>query len=416
MARQYVNLAEIYGAVDRDNALAQQRQYQDYQMQRQMKEDQRNDALRGAYKIKPDGSLDEEGSINNLYTIDPMSAIKLKSELTNQKASANKAQKESFKLDLENKAATAKYLRDAGAGVRDQASYEAWKQEAAALGAEFVKALPNEYVPDVVKQQLYTADKFLEANTPKYERVDLGGKVQVIDVNPNTNPSIKGMNLAKTATPEALMTDKRTREEGALNRGVTIRGQNMTDARSREANASGGKPPAGYRWAADGNLEAIKGGPGDKTINPTETQGKAALFSSRALEADKILRSVEGKYSPLGLNAKTTVEGIPGLASASNAMLSPEAQKADQAQRDFINAVLRQESGAAIGASEFDNARKQYFPQPGDSKEVIKQKSVNRQTAIRGLNTMAGPLGKRGGATGDFEAPSGGVVDFGSLK
>jgi len=36
--------------------------------------------------------------------------------------------------------------------------------------------------------------------------------------------------------------------------------------------------------------------------------------------------------------------------------------------------VLRKESGAAIAASEFDNAEKQYFPQPGDSDQVISQK------------------------------------------
>ena len=67
-------------------------------------------------------------------------------------------------------------------------------------------------------------------------------------------------------------------------------------------------------------------------------------------------------------------------------MLSDNNKKAEQAQRDFVNAVLRRESGAVIAESEFANAQKQYFPQPGDSAAVEKlQKARNRQIAIQGL-------------------------------
>lgn len=128
---------------------------------------------------------------------------------------------------------------------------------------------------------------------------------------------------------------------------------------------------------------------------PTEFQGKSAAFGARADEADKILSGLSGKYSPSAINSKTSVENTPLiggiLGSAANRFaLSENDQKAEQAQRDFINAVLRQESGAAIGASEFDNARKQYFPQPGDGKGVIEQKNKNRKLAIQGLKTNAG--------------------------
>ena len=61
--------------------------------------------------------------------------------------------------------------------------------------------------------------------------------------------------MDKTATPDALMTDARTRAEGAANRAVSIRGQDLSN--------SGSKAPAGYRFNADGNLEAIPGGPAD---------------------------------------------------------------------------------------------------------------------------------------------------------
>lgn len=45
-------------------------------------------------------------------------------------------------------------------------------------------------------------------------------------------------------------------------------------------------------------------------------------------------------------------------------MKSDDRQQFEQAQRNFINSVLRQESGAAIADSEFENAKKQYFPMP----------------------------------------------------
>jgi len=125
---------------------------------------------------------------------------------------------------------------------------------------------------------------------------------------------------------------------------------------------------------------------GKSTEKPmTEGQAKANLFGTRMQEADKILSDLTGKYSPAMLNAKMTAEGAPMvgglLGFAANSMSPPELQMAEQAQRDFINAVLRRESGAVISDGEFANAKKQYFPQPGDAMEVIAQKAANRRRA-----------------------------------
>lgn len=77
---------------------------------------------------------------------------------------------------------------------------------------------------------------------------------------------------------------------------------------------------------------------------------------------------------------------------AANALVaSPEQQQVEQAQRNFVNALLRKESGAAISPGEFDNARRQYFAQPGDSPQVLEQKRANRETAINALRVQAGP-------------------------
>lgn len=127
----------------------------------------------------------------------------------------------------------------------------------------------------------------------------------------------------------------------------------------------------------------------------TEFQGKSGAFGLRATEADKIITGLGDTYSPARVNAKLSAQDLPLVGGISgffaNNLLSEGDQKAEQAQRDFVNAILRQESGAAIGESEFLNARRQYFPQPGDSPAVILQKARNRQIAIQGLNQNAGP-------------------------
>jgi hypothetical protein len=227
---------------------------------------------------------------------------------------------------------------------------------------------------------------------PNMKLQDLGGSVQAIDENALPNGQVFG----KTMTPGEVASNS----VAWANNKATLRGQDLTDARAREQ-AQQGKVPAGYRpTAADpAALEFIPGGPADpnaaKRAAPTEFQGKAMMFGARAQASDKILNQIGANYSPAGVNAKMGVESVPmlgqGLGAVANVALSDNSQKAEQAQRDFVNAVMRLESGAAINQGEFDNARKQYFPQPGDSPAVIAQKAQNRQMAIRGLLANARP-------------------------
>ena len=119
----------------------------------------------------------------------------------------------------------------------------------------------------------------------------------------------------------------------------------------------------------------------------TEFQGKAALYGTRSAQSDKVLKALEDKVWTPGL-AMGQATGAVG-----NALMSSEQQRVSQAQRDFVNAVLRQESGAVISDQEFANAKQQYFPQPGDSPQVRAQKRSNRQLAIQGFARMSGPKG-----------------------
>lgn len=133
---------------------------------------------------------------------------------------------------------------------------------------------------------------------------------------------------------------------------------------------------------------------------PTEGQGKAVLFGARMQSSNQTLEELAKQGYQTPSYAKSAAESVPlvggmlGRAVSSTPIVSQQEQRLEQAQRDFINAVLRRESGAVIAPSEFDNAQKQYFPQFGDSPEVIAQKQRNRETALRGIQYEAGPHAK----------------------
>jgi hypothetical protein len=152
----------------------------------------------------------------------------------------------------------------------------------------------------------------------------------------------------------------------------------------------------------------VRFGPKSTAENLTEAQGKATGFALRAKEASDILDIVgkDGKVQPGML--KRVGEAVPlvgeGLGTMLNVTQTPQQQQVEQAQRSFVNAILRQESGAAINESEFNNAKKQYFPQPGDSKEVIDQKRLNRETAVRALEIAGGPGMKQTAPTTGIKA------------
>jgi hypothetical protein len=74
--------------------------------------------------------------------------------------------------------------------------------------------------------------------------------------------------------------------------------------------------------------------------------------------------------------------------------LNEKQQQTVQARVNFITAVLRKESGASISPTEFATAEKNYFPAPGDSEKIVKQKQQAREMAIKAMKIQAGPGAK----------------------
>jgi hypothetical protein len=134
------------------------------------------------------------------------------------------------------------------------------------------------------------------------------------------------------------------------------------------------------------------GPPGSVQLTPpkpdkmTDEQAKAAGFSDRMVNSNKILDGVAGEGGKFFGRLK---EAVPF--NAANSFQSDDYQSFKQARDDFINAQLRRESGAVINADEYTKADQQYFPVPGDSDATLKQKAENRRLAVEGMKRSAGP-------------------------
>jgi hypothetical protein len=144
--------------------------------------------------------------------------------------------------------------------------------------------------------------------------------------------------------------------------------------------------PSGYRYTPTGGLEAVPQGPADPAnpLNITGDQRKTGSFATRLEAANAIIDENEA------VGTDYMQEGLSSVPLVGTMLSSPKKQALSQAQRDFVNAQLRRESGATIQDSEFDSAVKQYFPQPGEGPEIVAQKRQARKIAIENMKREAG--------------------------
>jgi len=259
--------------------------------------------------------------------------------------------------------------------------------------ARTIESLSAGGLPQTVQYDEFGQQVGTGINKPfEMKMADLGGSLT--SYNPYAPPST----LTKTMTPDGLAAnalgrdrlnfDTRGKREVDKDRGIVI---NPVTGVAEEITLNG-KPV------------------GAKEKDPNENQSNAALYAGRMKAANNIITELGNNPSVLGASINQSLTGTPliggALGGASNYFLSPQTKQYLQAQRDFINAVLRRESGAAIGEQEFDNARKQYFPQPADDETTKQQKADARARAIAGIEVAAGPAQSKVGSIADTKSPS----------
>ena len=283
----------------------------------------------------------------------------------------------------------------------------------------FGKIDPKDYTPESLRTFMGSGGRDFSILVPriKYERQGTGGAVAIVNPYDITGTPVASIPITVSPDTKASLTQTQALADRAFNN--LSAPQQAQDKREAQRLGLSQQEFSLRKYQADNpslSFQETESGP--VAFNPktavakpvmtpagtpllggkplTEFQGKATGFASRAIESDQILKNIgkDGEVKPSLL--KAGAEAIPliggGLGAAVN-VLAPSGpqQQVEQAQRNFINALLRQESGAAIAESEFANAQKQYFPHAGDSPEVIKQKAANRQTSINALKVQAGP-------------------------
>lgn len=128
----------------------------------------------------------------------------------------------------------------------------------------------------------------------------------------------------------------------------------------------------------------------------TEAQAKATGFASRMIQASRIVDPMDLTDAAKPGMLETAL-GARLPEAAANMMRSTQRQQYRQAQENWVRANLRMESGAVIGVDEMAKEIQNYFPQPGDTPEVIEQKRRSREAATLAMVTSAGPGAQRAG-------------------
>jgi hypothetical protein len=120
-----------------------------------------------------------------------------------------------------------------------------------------------------------------------------------------------------------------------------------------------------------------------KEYKPAQT--KAAGFFNRMMINEGILRNLEA--DGYRLNLRDLAADKVGFG---NIGVTSEGQQFYSASRNWIAAILRLESGAAISSQEYADGLDQYFPKIGDSEQTIKNKRILRAQVMEDMLRGAG--------------------------
>lgn len=134
-------------------------------------------------------------------------------------------------------------------------------------------------------------------------------------------------------------------------------------------------------------------------IKLTEGQAKDGFSAKRLAGSANVLRGLESKssFNPTLTTAGAWMAGTPAGAVG----VGTDSRRYNAAKKEWSDAIIRLTTGAAATKDEMDSADLTYFPQYGDSPDVVRQKADARRRIERDAIARAGP-----GAAGMNAAPA----------
>lgn len=215
---------------------------------------------------------------------------------------------------------------------------------------------------------------------PKFREVNRGGSIDLVN---DYNVPAEGTSFAATMNPYQTQSLQLERDKFGYQK-------------NKDAQGGGAKPQlVNGQWVYppdDANPtgravtpSGLTAGAGDKL---TESQGTASLYLGMMKTAnDEISGAARPKIGDLAL-ARGDVRYTPQFVQ--NLFASPEAQKYVQSSLQWTEAMLRITTGATAPPEEIVRTSKTFFPQLGDSQEVIDQKDARRKQMEQFVAIKAG--------------------------
>lgn len=151
-----------------------------------------------------------------------------------------------------------------------------------------------------------------------------------------------------------------------------------------------------------------------KAHGVSQGAAKTDMFRKRMENANAGFDKLSATQGFDATNTKDTLAGM--VPFVGNSLVSKNRQLQDQFQQEFVQATLRDESGATIGTDEYNKNMKKYFPVYGDSKETILRKAATRKADIKTLmesyNAQKGEAAAMTSEFDDTEQPAAGGGSF----
>jgi hypothetical protein len=227
-------------------------------------------------------------------------------------------------------------------------------------------------------------------------------QLAVDQFNAAKNRGMEGINQ------KVIPLEFQTGQKSALERDSAFTGTEL-ETRLARLQAKDEADRKAKQQAFENNLALRKFNASQQTIKPpTATQSTVGGYAQRLEQASNIFNSLEDKVKEYSTAGYAIRKALPNF-------LEPAViQQQQQAEKNFLNAVLRRESGAVISPSEFKEGASQYFPQPGDSQQVLEQKKSNRNLVMNNFFKAAGPAYSPIGnnETGIIIAPDGQEIEI----
>lgn len=169
--------------------------------------------------------------------------------------------------------------------------------------------------------------------------------------------------------------------------------------------------PAGMvlETTPSGGVRLVQGSGAAASTRFTEGEGKDVVYATRARGALEVLEPVAETLTSL----PSKIAGYDPTGILRGAVQSPDYQVARNAGDEFLQAILRKDTGAAITADEQALYGATYLPQPGDGPEVLAAKREARLRAVAAITAGMSPAQmiaqeKALGATGTATSPQAG--------